>query len=189
MFEAHHDLVGNVVNGMAKGMPAHVDRDGMMGAGRVGLLMAIRNYNSKLGAFEGYARIRIRGAVFDELRAMDWVPRSVSKQERATISYVALDEPDSANTTALQIPDPSLRHPIAVMEFHERLSVVKNFIAGLDARARKVIKWYFSDNYVMSEIARKLRLTQARVHQIIQHALNQCRQQLMETPLWSEITL
>jgi RNA polymerase sigma factor for flagellar operon FliA len=48
-----------------------------------GLLSAVRQYNPKAGtAFETYARLRIRGAVFDELRRMDWVPRSVHTKAR-----------------------------------------------------------------------------------------------------------
>jgi RNA polymerase sigma factor for flagellar operon FliA len=47
------------------------------------LLSAVRQYNPRAGtAFETYARLRIRGAVFDELRRMDWVPRSVHTKAR-----------------------------------------------------------------------------------------------------------
>jgi RNA polymerase sigma factor for flagellar operon FliA len=54
----------------------------------VGLLNAIRRFDPNGGSsFESYARVRIRGAIFDELRRMDWVPRSVhdkaKKVERA----------------------------------------------------------------------------------------------------------
>jgi RNA polymerase sigma factor for flagellar operon FliA len=49
----------------------------------IGLLKAIRNFDPRSGtALETYARVRIRGAIFDELRRMDWVPRSVHGKAR-----------------------------------------------------------------------------------------------------------
>src|SRR5436305_12713694 len=64
-------------------LPSHVDAEDLYSAGLVGLLDAIRHYNPKLGStFETYARVRIRGAVFDELRRLDWVPRSIHDKAR-----------------------------------------------------------------------------------------------------------
>ncbi len=64
-------------------LPPHVDGEDLYSAGLAGLLNAIRKYNPRAGtAFETYARLRIRGAVFDELRRMDWVPRSVHTKAR-----------------------------------------------------------------------------------------------------------
>jgi RNA polymerase sigma factor for flagellar operon FliA len=64
-------------------LPTHVATDDLYSAGLVGLLNAVRRYNPKTGVlFETYARVRIRGAVFDELRRLDWVPRSVHDKAR-----------------------------------------------------------------------------------------------------------
>jgi len=71
-------LVKTVVGRLAMTLPSHVNTDDLYSAGLVGLLSAIRRFNPKSGSsFETYARVRIRGAVFDELRRLDWVPRSV----------------------------------------------------------------------------------------------------------------
>lgn len=68
---------------MAMSLPDHVDTDDLHSAGAVGLLEAIRRYDPGCGtAFQTYARIRIRGAVLDELRRQDWVPRSVHRKAR-----------------------------------------------------------------------------------------------------------
>jgi RNA polymerase sigma factor for flagellar operon FliA len=76
-------LVRNVVGRLAMTLPPHVDGEDLYSAGLQGLLNAIRNYNPSAGtSFETYARLRIRGAVFDELRRMDWVPRSVHAKAR-----------------------------------------------------------------------------------------------------------
>ena len=76
-------LVKTVVGRLAMTLPSHVDAENLHSAGLVGLLNAMRQFNPKLGtAFESYARLRIRGAVLDEMRRMDWVPRSVHLKAR-----------------------------------------------------------------------------------------------------------
>jgi RNA polymerase sigma factor for flagellar operon FliA len=71
------------VNRLAMTLPDHVDRDDLHSAGLVGLLQSLRNYDPASGtSFEGYARLRIRGAMIDELRRMDWVPRTVHEKSR-----------------------------------------------------------------------------------------------------------
>src|SRR5436309_12321818 len=76
-------LVRTVVVRLAMTLPAHAATEDLYSAGLVGLLNAVRRYNHKTGVlFETYARVRIRGAVFDELRRLDWVPRSVHDKAR-----------------------------------------------------------------------------------------------------------
>jgi RNA polymerase sigma factor for flagellar operon FliA len=76
-------LVKTVVGRLAMTLPAHIDIDDLYSSGLVGLLNAVRNYDPHGGSsFESYARVRIRGAVFDELRRLDWVPRSVHDKAR-----------------------------------------------------------------------------------------------------------
>jgi len=71
-------LVKTVVGRLAMTLPAHVNSDDLYSAGLVGLLNAVRRFDTKCGSsFENYARTRIRGAILDELRRLDWVPRSV----------------------------------------------------------------------------------------------------------------
>jgi RNA polymerase sigma factor for flagellar operon FliA len=88
LVEQYLPLVKTAVGRLAISLPAHVSHDDLYSAGLVGLLNAIRRFDPKGGSsFESYARVRIRGAIFDELRRMDWVPRSVhdkaKKVERA----------------------------------------------------------------------------------------------------------
>jgi len=79
----HLPLVKSIVGRVAMNLPAHVSVDDLYSSGLVGLLNAIRRYDSRSGtSFETYARVRIRGAIFDELRRLDWVPRSVHDKAR-----------------------------------------------------------------------------------------------------------
>jgi RNA polymerase sigma factor for flagellar operon FliA len=76
-------LVGSILGRLAMTLPEHVDHDDLQSAGLVGLLQALRNYDPGSGnSFETYARVRIRGAMLDELRRMDWVPRTVHEKAR-----------------------------------------------------------------------------------------------------------
>jgi RNA polymerase sigma factor for flagellar operon FliA len=76
-------LVKSIVGRLAMTLPPHVSSEDLYSSGLVGLLNALRRYNPKSGtSFETYARVRIRGAIVDELRRLDWVPRSVHDKAR-----------------------------------------------------------------------------------------------------------
>jgi len=83
LLQKHLSLVKTVVGRLALTLPRHVDLEDLYSAGVIGLLNAIRHFNPKSGTtLETYARVRIRGAVLDELRRTDWVPRSVHGKAR-----------------------------------------------------------------------------------------------------------
>ncbi len=76
-------LVKYVAGKVAVGMPTNVEFDDLVGYGVFGLLDAIEKYDlNKNVKFNTYAVNRIRGAIFDELRSIDWVPRSVRQKAR-----------------------------------------------------------------------------------------------------------
>ena len=77
-------MVKRLAHHMLAKLPANVQLDDMIQAGMIGLMDAIGRYQEGQGtAFETYANQRIRGAMLDELRANDWLPRSVRKSQRA----------------------------------------------------------------------------------------------------------
>ncbi|MDR1956130.1 MAG: RNA polymerase sigma factor WhiG [Treponema sp.] len=76
-------LVKYVAGKVAIGMPHNVEFDDLVGYGTFGLLDAIEKFDPEKGVkFKTYAVTRIRGAIFDELRSIDWVPRSVRQKTR-----------------------------------------------------------------------------------------------------------
>lgn len=76
-------LVSAAVARLAMTLPEHVDRDDLNSVGLVGLLQALRNFDPACGnSFETYARMRVRGAMLDELRRMDWMPRTLHEKAR-----------------------------------------------------------------------------------------------------------
>lgn len=89
LVEEYAPLVRTIVGRLAVTLPNHVDTENLNSVGMIGLMNAIRNYDPAGGSsFETYARVRIRGAVLDELRRMDWVPRSVHSKARKVQSVV-----------------------------------------------------------------------------------------------------
>jgi RNA polymerase sigma factor FliA len=81
--EDYAPLVKRIAYHMMLRMPASVQVDDLIQAGMIGLIEAAQKYDASRGAsFETYAGIRIRGAIVDEMRRGDWVPRSVHRNAR-----------------------------------------------------------------------------------------------------------
>ncbi len=80
---AYSPLVKYVAGRMSSGLPAHVEETDLISYGLGGLVSAIERFDtSRQIKFETYAITRIRGAIIDELRTLDWVPRSVRARAR-----------------------------------------------------------------------------------------------------------
>ncbi|MDX1598355.1 MAG: RNA polymerase sigma factor FliA [Marinobacter sp.] len=83
LVEEQAPLVKKIALHLMARLPASVQLEDLMQAGMIGLLEAAQRYSSTKGAtFETYAGIRIRGAMVDEIRKGDWVPRSVHRNAR-----------------------------------------------------------------------------------------------------------
>ena len=85
----HAELVKRIAYHLAGRLPPSVAVDDLIQAGMLGLMEAATNWSMNRGAsFETYAGIRIRGAMIDALRKLDWAPRSVHRQARAVAAAV-----------------------------------------------------------------------------------------------------
>ena len=88
--ERHLPLVKTVVGRMRVYLPPHLEAEDLHSVGLAGLMSAVRKYQPSHGnTFHGYAMLCIRGAVLDELRRMDWMPRGLrtkAKQLRDTLA-------------------------------------------------------------------------------------------------------
>lgn len=83
LLELHAPLVKKLAHQMKAKLPPSVEVDDLIQAGMIGLLDAINRYEETHGAqFETYAVQRIRGAMLDELRSNDWLPRSIRQSTR-----------------------------------------------------------------------------------------------------------
>ena len=83
LLEEYLTLVKNVAGRMAMGFPKSVELSDLVNTGVIGLIEALSNFDPSRGVkFETYAVPRIRGAILDELRSLDWVPRSTRAKSR-----------------------------------------------------------------------------------------------------------
>ncbi|MGK5678003.1 sigma-70 family RNA polymerase sigma factor [Actinoplanes sp. URMC 104] len=85
IIRTHMPLVGHLVRDMLSRIPNHIHRDDLTSAGLHALVTAARSWDPDRGIpFHRFASTRIRGAILDELRALDWATRSVRTKARAT---------------------------------------------------------------------------------------------------------
>jgi RNA polymerase sigma factor FliA len=117
---------------MISGLPAHVEEADLISYGLIGLISAIERFEPEREIkFETYAIPRIRGAIIDELRALDWVPRSVRARareiERANLKLEhQLQRPPTDEEMAAQLE-------MSMDEFQDALIQISNStIAALD---------------------------------------------------------
>lgn len=83
-------LVRNVAGKLGAGLPQSVDQDDLISYGVFGLIDAIEKFEPERGfKFETYAIARIKGAILDELRSIDWIPRSLRAKAREVDSEIA----------------------------------------------------------------------------------------------------
>ena len=164
-------LVRRVVSQLARRLPANVERDDLLAAGAFGLVESLRRNGGSEGAsFEGYARTRIRGAVYDELRAQDWLSqrarRRVIEGDRASTCFVSLDE------------EPALPHAEDAGELIEARSELRALVAamrGLPERERLVLCRHYFEGVRFRDIGVELGVSEPRISQIHARALDRLR--------------
>ena len=85
----YQSLVKSIATSIAFRLPPHVDLDDSVSAGKYGFLLALKKYSLGYNAtFETFASIRIRGAILDELREMDFVPKSLRAVTNRVADYI-----------------------------------------------------------------------------------------------------
>jgi len=89
VIKRYSPMIKYVANRIAMRLPPHIEVDDLISVGVLGLMDAISKYDSSRGAkFKTYAEFRVRGAILDELRALDWVPRSIRQKATAVEKVV-----------------------------------------------------------------------------------------------------
>ena len=118
-------LIKYVAGKLAMRLPPNISRDDLISSGVIGLMDAIEKFDSsKKIRFKTYAEFRIRGAILDELRALDWVPRSIRKKTtelEKTYQYLekVLNRPPNDKEVAKALG-------ISIEKFHKLLDKTKN---------------------------------------------------------------
>ena len=84
LLKSNYPMVKNIINSMRYKLPSHADLDELESVGVSGLVSAVSNYDEKkAGTFGAYASLRVRGAIIDELRKIDYMPRSARAEAKS----------------------------------------------------------------------------------------------------------
>jgi len=125
-------LVKYVAGRLGSGLPAHIDDGDLVSYGLLGLIGAIERYDPDRDIkFETYALMRIRGSIIDELRSLDWVPRSVRSRAREIERAIA--ELESRLGRAPDDEEIAAKVGITTDELNDSLTdISRSSIAALD---------------------------------------------------------
>ena len=120
LLEQHADLVKRIAYHLANRLPPSVQVDDLVQAGMIGLLDAARNYDQGRNAsFKTYASIRIRGAMLDEIRKNDWIPRSVHSKAKLLAGAIrAVENREGRDARAQEIAN---ELGLSLDKYHELL--------------------------------------------------------------------
>jgi RNA polymerase sigma factor for flagellar operon FliA len=167
-------LVWYVVNRIRPRLPASVSEDELFSAGMFGLMRAARSYDASRGAgFKTYAYHRIRGAILDDLRRMDFLPRSLRERAREqgedAPSMVAIPTDEDGHESL------SARPQEAACEQEDMQDLLEREIDNLPDKMRIVMSLYYREEMKMREIGERLNLTESRVSQIHSNAVSRLR--------------
>jgi len=122
---AYSPLVKYVAGRMASGLPAHVEEADLISYGLLGLISAIERFDpGREIKFETFAVTRIKGSIIDELRSLDWVPRSVRAKAREIEKANAQLENELQRAPSDQEMAEKLE--VTVEEFQETLTRISN---------------------------------------------------------------
>jgi len=119
----HLPKVKYIADRMAAKLPPSVERDDLYGAGVVGLIDAVERFDASRGvAFTTFAEMRVRGAILDNLRSLDWASRSSRRRAREIQeAFVTVEQQKGENATEeevavqMQIPLSELRDSMREM--------------------------------------------------------------------------
>ena len=156
-------LVREIAERLARKLPKEVDLDDLISAGTFGLMDAIEAFEPNRGIeFETYCKPRIRGAILDELRSMDWVPRLARGRARKLTETNLSSDPESN--------DP--------LNLAHRRDIKSLITKGFSRAEQLIITMYYYEEMTMKDIAAKLDLSEARVSKIHASILERLKKKL-----------
>ena len=194
-FASHMHLVLSIVADFMRRVPRSVQREDLVAAGSVGLLHALRSQKHTCPEMlAAYARIRIRGAVIDELRRHDWSPRrrrtAESKEVPVLTNGPVVKAEEKPGVVIVGIEDLPPSHslceqglsPLEEVELRRSNIQVRSAVEKLPTRERTIVQMRFFQDVPSKAIASTLGLSEARISQLLARATSQLRQLLTERP-------
>lgn len=188
LLQRHTPMVKKIVGGILRRVPGHILVDDLVAAGLSGLWDAIRRCGDLPEEhFQRYAGVRIRGAVYDELRAQDWLPRRMRAavtqrsqgEDRPKVGVVFFDDLGEGDQSHMGDAEPALNGEefLAAKAFGERLVEA---LERLPARERRIILGHHLQGLKLRDLGAELKVTDARVSQLHGRAMRRLKAMMAE---------
>ena len=186
--EKHLGLVNQVVARFMRRLPASVDKGDLFAAGMYGLVTSIERNGGDAGeAFAGYAKMRIRGAILDELRAQDWLSRrarwaanSQGESYEGPTALVGLDDVSERERGA-SMADSDAPSALEVLEAQGTRRELEIAMSALPERERLILSMHYFEGVRFKDIARLLGVSEPRISQLHSRAIDRLRGVLVES--------
>jgi len=178
-------LVRSVAARFRAKLPPNIQHDDLLAAGTFGLIDALRkNPELKGDAFEWYARVRINGAIIDDLRTQDWLSRRARKLVTAQTedggaplrAVMAIGDLSEAAQNSLR--DESLPSPLEAAERKDEREQLAIALNGLAARDKLIMDLHYSQGMQFKDIAARLGVSESRVSQLHTRIVSTLRKRL-----------
>jgi RNA polymerase sigma factor for flagellar operon FliA len=173
-------LVRRIALRVGRNLPPNVQLDDLVAAGCMGLLDALRRSDAERDEkFEYYAGVRIRGAILDELRSLDWLSRRERAAARADAAQgggnpavvVGLDDLESA-----WVPEGAqAASPLDLAEQRSEREAIAAAVSRLPEREATVVSMHYYQGHAFKEIAVALQVSEPRVSQLHARAVERLR--------------
>jgi RNA polymerase sigma factor for flagellar operon FliA len=178
-------LVRQIAGGIQRKLPRNVLRDDLIAAGMSGLWDAVRKHgHEQNGNFDWYVRVRIRGAILDELRAQDWLPR----RARAAAAEAAQNAGSrSTAPVVLRFDEVSeteqARCLVAAESTSTEKAVEARFVKDTLARAmeqlpereRRIVSMHYFRGVRFKDLGQMLGVSEPRISQLHSRAMNRLK--------------
>lgn len=178
LFNQYRHLVHKIVSGFQRKVPRNILRDDLVAAGMRGLWDALRKHpDGGDESFEWYVRVRIRGAIIDELRSQDWLPRR-ARAISGDIAIVREDDIDPAELRAAQVAnDVAADELIDRGRQREQLLGLVNF---LPQRLRIIAVEHYFNGRKLKDLAVDLGVSEPRISQLKSRLISNLQQAMKE---------
>jgi len=177
-------IVHQMVTRLLVKVPSNVLREDLIAAGTFGLLASIRRDGAvRSPTFEWYARVRIRGAIMDELRNQDWLSRRARREVHSAAgdalpsercSFVGFDDLAGGLQSVFNA-DVSPPTPFEMMEADQQRSALKGALKTLSERERHILFLHYFQGEQFKTIAETLGVSLPRVSQLHWRAVSKLR--------------
>lgn len=178
-------VVRQIVGGFQRKLPRNILREDLIGAGMSGLWDAIRRQGDKRGeSFEWYVRVRIRGAILDELRAQDWLPRraraGAESGGKGVPSVVRFDEISDWEHSRCLAANEDTNSEAAVHAKFTR-EALATAIEQLPERERHIVAAHYFLGVKFKDLGAELGVSEPRISQLHSRAMQRLKTIMIET--------